>query len=135
MFVISDIFKMISEISAANSRVNIWGAALNIPQLLGGLIFIRSNEGIIILVSVLVTLLVASQIHKRTRFSRLMALCHLPWLLVLPWLLYRLVINDYSLFFQIWMIYVAVTMLISLVLDVNDMLKYFKGAKNYDWKN
>lgn len=135
MFLISDIFKMVREISAANSKVNIWGAALNIPQLLGGLIFIRSIEGIIVFISVLVTLLVASQIHKRMRFSRLMSLCHLHWLLVLPWLLYRLVINDYSLFFQIWMIYVAVTMLISLVFDVNDMLKYFKGAKNYDWKN
>ena len=48
MFVIKDLLKMIRDIRSANKNVGIWGRALNMPQILGGLVLIYTLEGVAI---------------------------------------------------------------------------------------
>jgi hypothetical protein len=133
MLIISDITKMIGDIGAANEKVNIWGGALNLPQIIGGLIFIYTIEGQLIFALEIIALIIASQIHKRFRFSRLMGLCHIPWLVLAPWLLYRTQTIEYQIFFLVWLYYVIITMFISIIFDVLDVYQYTKGNKTFTW--
>ncbi len=103
------------------------------PQILGGLIFAATVEGQIVFVVVILTLLIAGQIHKREPYSRLTGICHLPWVAMLPWLIWRMINFDQSAIAVGWMIFVAVTISISLVFDALDIFRYFRGEKKFDW--
>ena len=133
MILFLDPISMIRDIRRQGLGIWIWGGLLNIPQLIGDLFFIRSIEGQVILVRIILTLVVAGQIHKRASFSRLIEICHLPWLALLPWLVYRLTYFEHSLQLRIWMYYVATTILISLFFDVLDIYRYMRGEKSFSW--
>ena len=124
---------MIEAIRGQNWRIWLWGGLLNIPQVLGGLIFVRSAEGLLILVTVILTLLIAGQMHRREPFSRLIGLCHLPWIALLPWIVWRIMAVDHSGIQKAWMIYVVVTILVSLLFDTFDVVRYFRGDKRFSW--
>jgi len=133
MFLIRDAIRMIRDINASGFAISLWGGLLNIPQLIGGLIFIATVEGQAILAAEIVALAIAGQIHKRNRFSRLIGICHFLWLALLPWLVYRIVGFDHSAVLTVWLWYVAVTILISLIFDVRDVFLYFRGEKKFAW--
>ncbi len=126
---------MIRDIGRASRAVNIWGAALNVTQIVGGMAFIGTIEGKVILATVVLTLVIAGQIHKRAPFSRLIGLCHLPWLALLPWLVHRLLTVDHSIPLQVWGYYVALTIGISLLFDAGDIYRYTKGQKTFSWSS
>jgi hypothetical protein len=113
--------------------IRIWGGLLNIPQIVGGLMFVTHLEGVVVLLTAFVTLVVAGQIHKATPFSRLTGLCYLPWFVLLPWLLGRLFTYDYSAVQTGWMIYVAATIAISLLFDVYDLVRFVQGDRRFAW--
>ena len=133
MNLLLDPFRMIGDIGRASRAVNAWGAALNIPQVIGGLVFIKTLEGQVVLATVVATLIVAGQIHRNTPFSRLIGLCHIPWLALLPWLVVRLQTQEHSIALQVWGYYVVVTIAISLVFDAIDVYRYAKGQKTFAW--
>ncbi len=133
MFLITDAINMIREIRGIGGAISRWGFLLNIPQLLGGLIFIRTPEGLVVLVCVIATLFIAGQIHKRNRFSRLIGICHLPWLIMLPWLLIRMATMEHGWALTLWLAYVCITVAISLIFDVWDVARYLKGDKTFNW--
>lgn len=128
-----DAHSMISEIRAQPGPIGIWGAALNIPQLIGGVIFIFTPEGLAILICELAALAIAGQIHKRERFSRLTSICHLPWLILLPWLHWRMLTTDHSALLMLWLLYVTMTIAISLYFDARELLRYLRGDKRFAW--
>jgi hypothetical protein len=130
---VGDVLKMIRDIRSASPLVDAWGAALNLPQIVGGLLLLGTLEGRLVLGTVLLTLVLASHIHKRAPFSRSIALCHLPWLALAPWLFHRLQSTSHGTAFQLWGYYVLVTILISLVLDGHDLFLYWRGATTYAW--
>lgn len=130
---LTDPFRMIAQIRRIGGAIDAWGAALNIPQAIGGLVFIATIEGRTILATLIVTLIVAGQIHRRLPFSRLTGLCHLPWLALLPWLVVRLPAADGVGPFEIWLGYVCVTIAISLVFDARDLALYRRGETTYAW--
>ncbi len=126
---------MVSDIKTKGLMIYLWGGLLNIPQVLGGLIFIRTVEGLVILLTVFFTLAVAGQIHKRTPFSRGIGICHLPWLVMLPWLISRITSFEQPPIQGYWMIYVAIVVSISVIFDVNDVFRYVRGSKTFNWSN
>ncbi len=133
MFLVLDAIKMIRDIRAQGRAIGLWGALLNIPQLIGGVVFIASLEGQLILAAEVLALMIAGQIHKRMRFSRLIGICHLPWLALLPWLGYRLQAFEHSIVLKGWLYYVAITILMSLVFDAFDLYRYARGDKRFAW--
>jgi hypothetical protein len=133
VFLVLDALRMIQDVRRTSRAVDIWGAALNIPQLVGGLVFITSLEGQLVLAILVFTLVVAGQIHKRAPFSRLIGLCHLPWVALLPWLVHRLQTVDHSIQLSAWGCYVAATIAASLVFDAIDVYRYAKGQKTFGW--
>lgn len=133
MFLVLDAIRMIQDIRQQGAAIGAWGAALNIPQLIGGVLFIWTIEGLLILVAEVIALAIAGQIHKRDRFSRLIGICHIPWLALLPWLIYRLINFDHWWLLKVWITYVVVTILISLIFDLRDVYKYWRGDRTFTW--
>jgi len=133
MNLITDAFKMIRDIRGTTRAIRAWGGLLNMTQIVGGVLFIVYLEAQIVLATVLVTLMIAGQIHKRTPFSRLTGLCHVPWLALLPWLLYRLQTEEHDLYFSSWGYAVCLLIFVSLVFDVLDVVRYANGARTFAW--
>jgi hypothetical protein len=119
-----DMFTMIKDLRAEAPRIGRWGFALNMPMWVGGLLFIQRPEGIAIFVLNTIAVLVAAQIHKRDRFSRLTSICHIAWLPVLPLLVSALLRSEEPAYFRGWLLYTVVTMAISLVLDARNLVLY-----------
>ena len=133
MFLILDAISMIKDIRAQGRAIDLWGALLNIPQLIGGLVFITHIEGQLIFAAEIIALMIAGQIHKRMRFSRLIGICHLPWLALLPWLVHRLQNFEHSALLKGWLYYVAITIFISLIFDALDLYRYVRGDRTFAW--
>ena len=124
---------MVRDIQGTTKAMRVWGALLNLSQLFGGIAFIFYLEGQLVLATVIFTLVVAGQIHKRARFSRLTGLCHIPWLVLLPWLIYRMQVTDPSFVLSIWTYLVCLLISISLVFDFRDIYYYFQGHRTFAW--
>ena len=130
---IVDALRMIQDIRRTSRAVDVWGALLNIPQFVGGLIFIAQLEGRLILITLIFTLLVAGQIHRVSPFSRLIGLCHLPWLVLLPIIASKLSSAAPLGWYEGWLAYVFIVICISLVFDAWDVARYLRGDKKFAW--
>jgi len=133
MYLLRDALLMIRDIGINSRVVYVWGALLNVTQLIGGVVFITTVEGQVVLATLILTLVVAGQIHKKAPFSRLIGLCHVPWAALLPWLVYRLQTMEHPVALQIWGYYVAVTISISLIFDALDVYRYARGQRTFSW--
>ena len=122
-----DMYSMIMDLRAEAPRIGRWGFALNMPMWVGGALFIQRTEGAAILVLNTIAVMVAAQIHKRDRFSRLTSICHIAWLPVLPLLVSGLLRSGEPGYFRAWLLYTVVTMAISLVLDIRNLALYWGG--------
>ena len=130
---LSDPIRMIRDIRGLGGFIRIWGGALNMPQIVGGLLFIFTIEGRVVVFTCLLTLIIAGQIHRREPFSRLTGICHLPWLIMVPWLLGRMQAVDHGMIMTLWLGYVVITSLISLAFDARDLWRYSRGDRVFAW--
>lgn len=130
---ITDALAMIRAIRAQGGAIRAWGGLLNLPQIIGGLIFLFTPEGAAIFLTVILTLVIAGQIHRRAPFSRLIGLCHLPWLVLLPWLVFRLFAVEHGAVVTLWLGYVSITIAISLVFDAMDVARCLRGECRFSW--
>lgn len=114
---VKDARNMISDLNRESAFMRVWGPALNVPHVLGGLVFIGRYEAALILATSVFSVIVAAQIHKRSPFSRLTSLVHVVWLPLFPLLVQTLMDEGVQRAFSVWLAYVVVTMGISLILD------------------
>ncbi len=107
--------------------IRLWAIFYPLPQIVGGLILRATLPGAIILGGRVLSGIVASQIHKRVPFSKLMGpVGHAHWLIILPYLVYCLATQSLSPALFWFISYVIATSLISAVLDVMELRTYFK---------
>lgn len=107
--------------------IRLWACFYPLPQIIGGLIFIQTLPGVVILSGRVLSGIVASQIHKRSPFSKLMGpVGHAHWLLIVPYLVYELATQNLSPPLFWFVSYVVGTTLISGVIDVRELQTYFK---------
>ncbi len=101
----------------AGPGINIWGPTLLAPQAAGGLYFIQTMEGVVVLVSLVLMLVSAGYIHRHAPLSRLIGICQVWWLLIIPWLTQQALAQETLSLFAVWLWYVTVTIIISLLMD------------------
>ena len=136
MFLITDTKRMIDDINNHSFWLGVWGAALNIPQIIGGFIFLPRIEAFLVLVACVASVSVAAQMHKNAPFTRLSSWVHLPWLALLPYLLTSLRDEGVETFIGLWLSYVIVTMVICLALNVRNLyLYYFTDNSQFEGGN
>ena len=130
---VADFLAMRQALLAKSRLISAWGFLLNVPPLIGGLIFIRTTEGQLVVAAILISLVIAGQIHRRMPLSRLIGLCHIVFLPVIP-VLAGLVLGGppVGLIFSGWVTYTLITMSICVILDVFDLYRYFvTGNRTY----
>ena len=125
---IADFLAMRRDIVARSRLLGVWGFMLNVPVLIGGLVFVTRPVGAAVTAAILVSLLIASQMHKRWPMSRLLGLCHVVFLPVLP--LQFIEVSNISSAggFEIWLVYSFVLMSVCVIIDTFDLFRYFVGG-------
>ncbi|MDJ0641613.1 MAG: hypothetical protein QNJ15_02245 [Erythrobacter sp.] len=133
MSIVKDVITWFNDMGTLPLRIRIWATFYPLPQIIGGLIFIQTFPGAIILLGRVLSGLIASRIHKRSPFSKLMGpLGHAHWLLIVPYLVLELATGSHSEPLRWFMIYVIGTTLISGVIDVFELATYLrKGHVEY----
>jgi hypothetical protein len=107
--------------------ISIWACAFPLPQIIGGLLFIHTLPGLVILVGRVLSGFVSSQVRKRSPFSKLMGpVGHAHWLLIVPYLVFELYTQNLSAPLFWFITYVVGTTLISAVIDVREFITYLK---------
>lgn len=107
--------------------IRLWATFYPLPQIIGGLIFIQTAPGLIIFLGRILSGIIASQIHKRAPFSKLMGpVGHAHWLLITPYLIHQLSTQELSQPLFWFIAYVVATTLISLVIDAIELRTYLK---------
>lgn len=107
--------------------IRLWATFYPLPQLIGGLIFIQTAPGLVIFLGRIMSGIIASQIHKRAPFSKLMGpVGHAHWLLITPYLIHQLATQDLSQPLFWFITYVIATTVVSLVIDVIELRTYLK---------
>jgi len=104
-----------------------------LPQLLGGLYFIRETPGLVILIGRVLSFLIGSQVHRRRPFSKLIGpIGYAHWLLILPYPVYLLMIQTLGSYLYWFIVYVCVTSMMSAIIDILDVVRYFQqGESSY----
>ncbi|MEM7329195.1 MAG: hypothetical protein AAF437_10675 [Pseudomonadota bacterium] len=107
--------------------IRLWAFFYPLPQIIGGLIFVQTMPGMVILIGRILSGIVASQVHKRSPFSKLMGpVGHAHWLLIVPYLVYQLATQTLSPELYAFILYVIVTTLISAVIDIKEVRTYLR---------
>lgn len=127
MSIFKDIWVWFNAMGTLPWTIRLWAIFYPLPQIIGGLIFVQTAPGLAILLGRILSGVIASQVHKRTPFSKLMGpLGHAHWLLIVPYLVHQLVAQDLAPPL-VWFIgYVVATTLISGVIDVLELRLYLK---------
>ena len=129
---IADFSAMRREIVARSRILDAWGFFLNVPTVIGSFFYLDRPVGAAVCAAILVSLLIATQMHKRMPMSRLMALCHIVFLPAIALLVMEVGPGSINNAFGIWATYSLVLMTICVLIDLFDLYRYFiQGNRTY----
>ncbi len=132
MNLLKDLVQFSKAMSTLPWRIQIWAVFYPLPQLLGGLYFIRETPGLVILLGRLLSLIIGSQVHRHRPFSKLIgSIGHAHWLLILPYLLYLLTTQALDTGLYWFIVYVCILSMVSMVIDIHDVVRYFQHRESY----
>ncbi len=104
----------------------LWLGLLALVNIGGGMIFIRTMEGQLALVSMMAAFFIMWGIYVKRGFVRLLGMGHLiAWTPQVVW--YMQVVGDTAGWLQYWLISVIVINSISLAIDFVDVVRYSLG--------
>ena len=111
--------------------IQVWAIFYPLPQILGGLYFIRETPGLVILLGRVLSFVIGSQVHHRRPFSKLIGpIGHAHWLLILPYLLYLLTTQALDTHLYCFIVYVSALSILSGVIDVFIVVRYFQHGES-----
>ena len=109
---------------------NLWVALLGGVNMVGGLIFIRTFEGQLALVSLMAAFVIMWAIYVKKGFVRLLGLGHLlAWAPQMAWFARTVVQGETQGAFHYWLIAVLIMNGIALLIDLVDVVRYSLGEK------
>lgn len=127
MTIFKDIIVWFNAMGTLPWTIKVWACFYPLPQIIGGLFFVQTLPGFVILAGRILSGIVASQVHKRSPFSKLMGpVGHAHWLLIIPYLVYELATQDLTAPLFWFVSYVVGTTLVSGVIDVRELWTYLK---------
>ncbi|MCP5071942.1 MAG: hypothetical protein GY947_01440 [Rhodobacteraceae bacterium] len=127
MTIFKDVIVWFNAMGTLPWNIRVWACLYPLPQVLGGLFFVQTLPGFVILAGRILSGIVASQVHKRSPFSKLMGpVGHAHWLIIIPYLVYELATQDLTAPLYWFVSYVVGTTLVSGVIDVREVMTYLK---------
>ena len=109
--------------------VRVWLVVLMFFNMILPLVFIRHPEALATFIAVNIGFLTGVYLYKIQGFTRLLGALHWPWIFLLPYLWGRLDVVSVGEPFGIWIRAVLVLNILSLILDIIDVLKYAAGDR------
>ena len=111
---------------------NVWLVAVN----LGCLLFITRIEAQVVLGVTLVAVASQAVVYGRQGFTRVLGIAHLLWLPMFAWLASRHAAIAADPALAQWVMLLAATNAVSLVIDTTDVLRFARGerAPHYVWQ-
>lgn len=110
--------------------IKIWASLYPLPQIIGGLIFIMTVPGALIFGGRVLSGIIQSRIHKREPFAKMMGpIGHAHWVPIVQYLIYVLKTQDLSTWLYWFIIWVVVTTIISLIIDLKDTITHLRGNR------
>lgn len=106
-----------------------WVGLLMLVNAGGGLVYLATLEGRVVLGTFVLAALLLTAIHARLGFVRLMGLGHFVWLPMIVWLAQRLGDAPAGSALRLWLWAVIVLNGASLVIDAVDVLRYLRGER------
>lgn len=129
---VSEFMAMRRQIEARSRLIGLWGFILNVPILVGGLVFINRPAGGITAAAIVVSLLIAILINKRAPMSRLMGLCHVAFLPAIYVLAQEFEPGPLDRPYMLWVAYSLVLMSVCVLIDLFDLYRYLVlGNRTY----
>ncbi|NEZ61667.1 hypothetical protein D0962_02555 [Leptolyngbyaceae cyanobacterium CCMR0082] len=112
--------------------IRIWAILYPLPQVLGGLYFIRETPGLVILLGRVLSFIIGSQVHRRRPFSKLIGpIGHAHWLLILPYLFHLLTTQMLDRGLYWFIMYVCVLTMVSAAIDIPIAVRYFQCGDSF----
>jgi hypothetical protein len=108
---------------------NAWIGLLLAANLAAPLFFLPRAEAIVALVAVNLGAVIMAAIHARLGFVRLLGIGHIFWVPMVIWFAVRIGQPDVDGSFAVWLAAVVVLNGLSLVLDVLDVIRYWRGER------
>lgn len=108
---------------------NAWIGLLLAANLVAPLFFLPRAEAIVAIVAVNLGALIMAAIHARLGFVRLLGIGHIFWVPMVIWFAIRAGQPDVDGSFSVWLVAVVVLNGLSLVLDVLDVYRYWRGER------
>ncbi len=109
---------------------NLWVGLLAMVNMVGGLVYIRTMEGQLALVCLMLAFLIMWGIYAKKGFVRLLGLGHLiAWPPLMIWYFKVLAQGNVEGAFKYWLMAVLVVNGISMVIDLVDVVRYSLGDK------
>lgn len=128
---LKDLVQFFNDMGTLPRSIKIWAVMYPLPQFLGGIFFIQTMPGLVILIGRVASFCISSQVHKRSPFSKLIGpIGHAHWLLIVPYLVHTLLTQALSTPLYWFVVYVVVLTLISAVIDVRDTINHFKQGNS-----
>ena len=92
-------------------------------------------EGQVVFVVSIAAVLVQVVLHQRLGFVRLLGVAHVLWLPMLAWLAMRAGTISTEPSLQAWVVALAATNIVSLIVDGIDVTRYIRGERlpHYSW--
>jgi hypothetical protein len=106
-----------------------WLGLLGLVNLGGGLVYLGTVEGRVVLGTFLVAALLLMGLHARLGFVRLLGLGHFVWFPLISWLFTRLDAAPPGSALRAWLWAVIVLDAASLAIDTVDVARYLRGER------
>lgn len=110
---------------------NVWLVGVNLLCLY----FIAHLEAQIVFATTLVAVVAQALIYQRIGFTRLLGIAHVSWIPMFAWMASRIDTIAAQPQLQSWLIVLAATNAVSLILDSIDVFRFVRGerAPHYSW--
>jgi hypothetical protein len=106
--------------------VSLWVLFLMIINM-GSIAFWHESAAQLILTTFLVSAMLMMGLYSRYGFEKILGLGHVPWIPLLAYVLTQIPTAEAA--FQIYLVVLSVSIVISLVFDMIDVWKYFTSRK------
>lgn len=124
----SAFFNFLSDMMKLEPKWLVWLICLIGANVGGGIIFFDTLEGQMAIAFTVIGTAIMSYIHARYGVVRLLSLGHVLWLYLIPHF-YMTYLSLKPSHFKGWLFMVVALNFISLVIDIFELIKYYRGDK------
>lgn len=109
--------------------VRLWLMVLGICNVMIPLFYLQHREALVMLIAMILSFILGTILFKAKGMTRILGFMHTPLLVALYFLWKGITTTGMNELFEIWLRVALVCTSICLILDIRDVIKYFRGQR------